>query len=91
MLARSEKHRWAWVKKSYFGAGGGGSLMMMPRPLSGCQMKAEIQCFLLMYRLFQYQQWVCQDIERRWIPEMTSAPFCNVIRIRNSLLDPLNK
>ena len=48
--------------------------MMMPRPLSGCQMKAEIQCFLLMYGLFQYQQWFSQDIERPWIPEMTSAP-----------------
>ena len=48
--------------------------MMMPRPLSGCQMKAEIQCFLLMYGLFQYQQWFFQDIERPWIPEMTSAP-----------------
>ena len=74
MLSRREKHRCARGKKSYFGAGGGGSLMMMPRPLSGCQMKAEIQCFLLMYGLFQYQQWFFQDIERPWIPEMTSAP-----------------
>ena len=52
--------------------------MIMPRPLSGCQIKAEIQGFLLMYRLFQYQQWFFQDIERRWIPEMTSAP-CRLI------------
>ena len=53
--------------------------MIMPRPLSGCQIKAEIQGFLLMYRLFQYQQWFFQDIERRWIPEMTSAPCTSLI------------
>ena len=55
--------------------------MMMPRPLSGCQIKAEIQGFLLMYRLFQYQQWFFQDIERRWIPEMTSAPCKQIVFI----------
>jgi hypothetical protein len=59
--------------------------MMMPRPLSGCQMKAEIQCFLLMYGLFQYQQWFFQDIERPWIPEMTSAP-CNDATFRSFII-----
>ena len=29
-----------------------GGLLVMPRPLSGCQMKAEIQGFLLIYCLF---------------------------------------
>ena len=29
-------------------SGGRGSLMIMPRPLSGCQIKAEIKDFLLM-------------------------------------------
>ena len=46
--SRREKHRCAWGKKSYFRAGGRGSLMIMPRPLSGCQIKAEIKDFLLM-------------------------------------------
>ena len=31
-----------------------GVLLMMPRPLLGCQIKAEIQGFLLMYSLFLY-------------------------------------
>ena len=38
--SRREKHRSAWGKKSYFRAGGLSSLMMKPRPLSGCQIKA---------------------------------------------------
>ena len=33
---------------------GRGALLIMPHPLSGCQIKAEIQGFLLMYRLFLY-------------------------------------
>ena len=41
--SRREKHRSAWGKKSYFRAGGRGSLMIMPHPLSGCQIKAEIK------------------------------------------------
>ena len=31
---------------------GRGSLLIMPHPLSGCQIKAEIKGFLLKYRLF---------------------------------------
>ena len=31
-----------------------GALLIMPRPLSGCQIKAEIKGFLLMYCLFLY-------------------------------------
>ena len=34
-----------------------------------------------MYHLFQYQQWFLQNIERRWIPEMTSAPCAIFIKI----------
>ena len=52
--ARREKHRCAWGKKVINRAGGHGSLMIMPHPLSGCQIKAEIKGFLLMYRLFLY-------------------------------------
>ena len=37
-----------------FAARGRGALLIMPRPLSGCQIKAEIKGFLLMYRLFLY-------------------------------------
>ena len=37
-----------------FAARGRDALLIMPRPLSGCQMKAEIKGFLLMYRLFLY-------------------------------------
>ena len=43
-----------------------GTLLIMPRPLSGCQIKAEIQGFLLMYGLFLYHQWFFQNIEKGW-------------------------
>ena len=33
---------------------GRGGLLVKPRPLLECQIKAEIQGFLLMYRLFLY-------------------------------------
>ena len=52
--SRREKHRSAWGKKRFFMAGGRDSLMIMPRPFSGCQIKAEIKGFLLRCRLFQY-------------------------------------
>ena len=37
-----------------FAARGRDALLIMPRPLSGCQIKAEIKGFLLRYRLFLY-------------------------------------
>ena len=37
-----------------FAARGRDALLIMPRPLSGCQIKAEIKGFLLMYHLFLY-------------------------------------
>ena len=43
-----------------------GALLMMPRPLSVCQIKAEIKGFLLRYCLFLYYQWFFQNIEKRW-------------------------
>ena len=49
-----------------FAARGRGSLLIMPRPLLGCQIKAEIKDFLLMYRLFLYYQWFFQNIEKDW-------------------------
>ena len=45
-----------------FTARGRAGLLIMPRPLLGCQTKAEIKGFLLMYRLFLYQQWFFQKI-----------------------------
>ena len=50
--SRREKHRCAWGKKRFWVAGGLGSLMIMPRPLLGCQIKAEIKGFLMRYCLF---------------------------------------
>ena len=41
-----------------------GALLMMPRPVLGFQIKAEIQGFLMMYRLFLYYQWFFQNIEK---------------------------
>ena len=49
-----------------FAASGRDALLMMPRPFLGCQIKAEIKGFLLMYRLFLYQQWFFQNIEKDW-------------------------
>ena len=49
-----------------FTARGCGGLLIMPRPLSGCQIKAEIKGFLLMYHLFLYYQWFSQNIEKGW-------------------------
>ena len=43
-----------------------GALPKKPRPLSGCQIKAEIKGYLLMYRLFLYYQWFFQNIEKGW-------------------------
>ena len=37
-----------------FAVRGRGALLIGPRPLLGCQIKAEIQGFLLMYRMFLY-------------------------------------
>ena len=49
-----------------FAARGRDALLIMPRPLSGCQIKAEIKGFLLMYHLFLYYQWFSQNIEKGW-------------------------
>jgi hypothetical protein len=49
-----------------FAARGRGALLIMPRPLSGCQIKAEIQGFLLLYCFFLYQQRFFQNIEKDW-------------------------
>ena len=52
--------------KYAFTARGRGILLIMPRPLLGCQIKAEIKGFLLMYRLFRYYLWFFQNIEEGW-------------------------
>jgi hypothetical protein len=43
-----------------------GALLMMPRPLLGCQIKAEGKGFLLIYLLFLYLQWLFQNIKKDW-------------------------
>jgi hypothetical protein len=43
-----------------------GALLIKPRPLLGCQIKAYIKGFLLTYRLFLYYQWFFQNIEKGW-------------------------
>ena len=42
--------------------------MIMPRPFLGCQIKAEIKGFLLMYRLFQYKHWFLSNFELEDFP-----------------------
>ena len=74
-LSRCEKHRSVWGKKSYFRAGGRGSLMVMPYPLLGCQIKAEIKDFLLKYCLFQYKYWFFPNFELKDFPEYTFTPY----------------
>ena len=49
-----------------FAARGRGALLIMLRPLLGCQIKAEILGFLLRYRLFLYYLWFFQNIEKDW-------------------------
>ena len=43
-----------------------GALLIMPRPLSGCQIKSKTKGFLLRYRLFLYYQRFFQNIEKDW-------------------------
>ena len=57
-----------------FRAGGHGSLMIMPCPLSGCQIEAEIKGFLLRYRLFQLYQWFFQNISLNVFPDIAITP-----------------
>ena len=63
--------------------------MIMPRPLSGCQIKAKIKDFLLRYRLFQYQHWFFPNLEVSRILEMTAAP-CNGLMSQSSIPAPPN-
>ena len=63
-----------------FAARGRGSLMIMPRPLLGCQIKAEIKDFLLMYRLFQYKNWFLPNFELKHFPDSAFTP-CSLLSI----------
>ena len=51
-----------------------GALLIMPRPLSGCQIKAETKGFLLVYRLFQCKHWFYPNFEVKDFPELTFTP-----------------
>ena len=53
----------------------------MPRPLLGCQIKAEIKGFLLMYRLFLYYVWFFQNIEKGWRKIFEKDYFRDFIKI----------
>ena len=61
---------------------GCGTVLIMPRPLSGCQIKAEIKGFLLRCRLFQYWQWFFHNLEVSRILVLSDAPCSSF----NSLL-----
>ena len=49
-----------------FAAGGRGTLLVVTRPLLGCQIKAEIKGFLLSCCLFLCYLWFFQNIEKGW-------------------------
>jgi hypothetical protein len=53
----------------------------MPHPLSGCQIKAEIKGFLLMYRLFQYKHWFLPNFELKHFPDSPFTPCSTLILI----------
>ena len=52
--------------------------MIMPRPLSGCQIKAEIKGFLLRHRLLFYQQWFLPNFDLKRFPDSPFTP-CNLV------------
>ena len=57
-----------------FAAGRRGALLVKPHPLSGSQIKAEIKGFLLMYRLFQYNDWFFPNFELKHFPDSAFTP-----------------
>ena len=75
--SRREKHRCAWGKKRSFAASHLHALLIMPHPLLGCQIKAEIKGFLLRYRLFQYKHWFLPIFELKDFSELTFTPCIN--------------
>ena len=72
--SRREKHRCAWGKKSCSTARGRDSSMVMPHPLLGWQIKAEIKGFLLRYRLLQYKGCFFPIFELKDFLEYTFTP-----------------
>jgi hypothetical protein len=66
-----------------FAASGRGALLKMPRPLSGCQIKAEIKGFLLRYRLVHYKHWFLPIFELKDFPEYTFTPCTYRISLNN--------
>jgi hypothetical protein len=60
-----------------------GALLIMPRPLSGCQIKAEIKVFLLRYHLFLHYQWFFQNIEKGWRKIFEKDYFRNFLKMMN--------
>ena len=68
-----------------FAASRRAALLIMPRPLSGCQIKAEIKGFLLRYRLFQYKHWFLPIFELKDFPEYTFTPCMYLDLIENNM------
>ena len=81
--SRREKHRSAWGKKSSFTATHLHALLIMPRPLSRCQIKAEIKDFLLKYHLFQYKQWFFQILNSNIFRIRLLHPVLHFFQIHN--------
>ena len=65
------------------------ALLIMSSPFSGCQIKAEIKGFLLVYRLFLYQQWCFQNIEKGWKIIFEKDYFCNFLKMMKIKKKPL--
>ena len=86
--SRREKHRSAWGKKSCFTARGSDSLMIVPRPLSGCQIKAEIKGFLLRYCLFQYKHWFFPNFDLNHFPDSAFTPCRKIWLLKLKIQEP---
>ena len=63
-----------------FAARGCDALLIMPCPLLGCQIKAEIKGFLLRYRLFLCYTWFFQNIEKGWRKFFEKDYFRNFLK-----------
>ena len=81
--SRREKHRSAWGKKSSLTATHLHPLLIMPRPLLGCYIKAKIKGFLLVYRLFQYKHW---NLPNFVLKHFLDSPFTPCTKLLSSAL-----
>jgi hypothetical protein len=54
---------------------------MMPCPLLGCQIEAEIKGLLMRSHLFLYYQWFFQNIEKSWRKIFEKDYFCDFLKM----------